>query len=48
VTPEASSTVARLLFFYGWQSYVVFDEGKVVARGDWDDRMNAEVRLESN
>ncbi|HET9961586.1 MAG TPA: M1 family aminopeptidase [Nitrospiraceae bacterium] len=48
VTPEAASTVARLLFFYGWQSYVVFDEGKVVARGDWDDRMNAEVRLESN
>jgi len=26
--------VARLLFFYGWQSYLVFRDGTVVARGD--------------
>jgi hypothetical protein len=34
VSPEATAKVARLLFFYGWQSYVVFENGAVVARGD--------------
>ncbi|MBS0171723.1 MAG: hypothetical protein JSR62_15350 [Nitrospira sp.] len=43
VTPQALGRVARLLFFYGWQSYVVFKDGAVVARGDWEDRMTAEV-----
>lgn len=33
-TPEAAGRVARLLFFYGWQSYLVFRDGAVVARGD--------------
>jgi aminopeptidase N len=47
VTPQALGRVARLLFFYGWQSYVVFQEGAVVARGDWEDRMNTEVRIET-
>ncbi len=47
VTPQALGRVARLLFFYGWQSYVVFHEGAVVARGDWEDRMSAEVKLET-
>ncbi len=47
VTPQALTRVARLLFFYGWQSYVVFHEGAVVARGDWEDRMIAEVRIET-
>jgi hypothetical protein len=45
VTPRALERVARLLFFYGWQSYVVFHEGAVVARGDWEDTMSAEVRI---
>ena len=45
VTPQALGRVARLLFFYGWQSYVVFHEGAVVARGDWEDMMSAEVRI---
>ena len=36
VTPQAATTVARLLFFYGWTSYVVFNEGKAVARGEWE------------
>lgn len=31
---EAVMPVARLLFFYGWNSYVIFEHGKVVARGD--------------
>jgi aminopeptidase N len=30
---EAVTPVARLLFFYGWDSYLVFEQGKVVARG---------------
>lgn len=47
VTPQALGRVARLLFFYGWQSYVVFHEGAVTARGDWKDSMNTEVRFET-
>lgn len=35
LTPQAVAKVARLLFFYGWQSYLVFNEGAVVARGDF-------------
>ena len=51
-TPEAVSTVSRLLFFYGWSSYVVFKDGAVVTRGEWPvtndrtDRM--EVRFDGN
>ncbi len=47
VTPQALGRVARLLFFYGWQSYVVFQEGAVTARGDWEDKMSTEVRFET-
>ncbi len=32
-SPEAVTPVARLLFFYGWDSYLVYKQGKVVARG---------------
>ena len=35
LTPAAAAKVARLLFFYGWQSYLVFRDGVVVARGDF-------------
>jgi len=35
VTPQAATTVARLLFFYGWNSYVVFKEGTTILRGEW-------------
>jgi hypothetical protein len=34
LSTEATAAVAPLLFFYGWNSYVVFDNGKVIARGD--------------
>lgn len=34
VTPQAAAKVARLLFFYGWQSYLVFQDGAVAVRGD--------------
>mgnify|MGYP000114922058 CR=1 FL=1 len=33
LSPEAVKPVARLLFFYGWDSYLVFQQGRVVARG---------------
>lgn len=33
--PEAVSRVARLLFFYGWDSYLVYRNGKVIARGSF-------------
>ena len=36
VTPQAATTVARLLFFYGWNSFVVFQDGKPIARGEWE------------
>ena len=32
-SPSALSRVARLLFFYGWDSYLVFKDGTVVTRG---------------
>jgi aminopeptidase N len=34
-TPQAVEKVARLLFFYGWNSFVLFKDGAVVTRGDW-------------
>jgi hypothetical protein len=46
-TPQAVAKVARLLFFYGWNSFVVFKDGTVITRGDWpvtNDR--TEVRLD--
>ncbi len=32
-SPTAISRVARLLFFYGWDSYLVFQNGRVLTRG---------------
>ncbi len=40
LSPDAAAKVARLLFFYGWQSYLVFRDGAVVARGDFAPRVN--------
>ncbi len=37
VTPQAATTVSRLVFFYGWNSYVVFTDGSAIARGEWPD-----------
>lgn len=45
--PAAATKVARLLFFYGWQSAVVFDEGTVTKRDMWQEyQAMKEVRLE--
>jgi aminopeptidase N len=45
---QAVTKVARLLFFYGWNSFVLFKDGAVAARGEWplaSDR--TEVRLDA-
>jgi len=45
--PAAAAKVARLLFFYGWQSAVVFDEGTVMKREMWQEfQVMKEVRLD--
>jgi aminopeptidase N len=36
VTPQAVAKVSRLLFYYGWQSVVVFHEGAVDRREVWE------------
>jgi aminopeptidase N len=48
-TPQAVAKVARLLFFYGWNSFVLFKDGAVLTRGEWplaSDRK--EVRLDAS
>ncbi|MGH7251026.1 MAG: M1 family metallopeptidase [Nitrospiraceae bacterium] len=48
LTPPAAAKVARLLFFYGWQSYLVFRDGAVVARGDFPpSQEEMEVRFDA-
>ncbi|MEO6307056.1 MAG: M1 family aminopeptidase, partial [Nitrospiraceae bacterium] len=34
-SPQAVGKVARLLFFYGWNSFVLFKDGVVAVRGEW-------------
>ncbi|MDH5639835.1 MAG: M1 family aminopeptidase [Nitrospira sp.] len=42
----AVEKVSRFLFYYGWQSYVVFRNGTVVKRGLWQDEPEMkEVRI---
>lgn len=46
---QAVAKVARLLFFYGWNSFVLFKDGAVASRGEWplaSDGM--EVRLDAS
>jgi hypothetical protein len=38
LSDAATMPVAPLLFYYGWNSYVVFENGKVIARGDLEPR----------
>ena len=39
-SPEAVQGLSRLLFFYGWDSYLVFENRKVTARGSFDPPMD--------
>lgn len=34
LSTEAANKISPVLFFYGWNSYTIFGDGKVVARGD--------------
>jgi len=45
-TPEAATSVSRLLFFYGWNSVVVFKDGSVVSRGEWSGERDAGEQME--
>jgi aminopeptidase N len=46
LSPQAVARVARLLFFYGWNSVVVFKDGSVLSRFEWQsERVVKEVRL---
>ena len=48
-TQEAVGKVARLLFFYGWNSFVLFKDGVVVTRGEWPHRNDrTEVRFDGS
>jgi aminopeptidase N len=44
VTPSAVAKVSRLLFYYGWQSYVIFRDGAVEKRGLWEPAQDADVK----
>lgn len=44
VTPSAVATVSRLLFYYGWQSYVIFRDGTVERRGLWEPAHDVDVK----
>lgn len=49
VTPQAVAKVSRLLFYYGWQSYVIFHEGAVAKRELWQSSQDMkEVRIDGN
>jgi len=47
MTPAAAAKVARLLFFYGWQSYLVFQDGAVITRGDFAGSRDVEARVDA-
>ncbi len=47
VTSDAVAKVARLLFYYGWHSYVIFQDGAVKKREIWPGREDTmEVRID--
>ena len=49
LSAEAAAKVARLLFFYGWQSYLVFQDGKVLTRGDFTaENESLNIRFDSS
>ena len=48
VTPEAVAKVSRLLFYYGWHSSVLFQDGVVVKRELWQGSSDVEeVRIDA-
>lgn len=48
VTAEAVAKVSRLLFYYGWHSYVIFQDGAVMKRELWHETQDVkEVRVDA-
>lgn len=48
-TSQAVAKVSRFLFYYGWQSYVIFNDGAAVKRGLWQNEPEMkEVRIGSS
>lgn len=48
-TPSAVAKVSRLLFYYGWQSYVFFRDGAAEQRGLWEPARDVkEVRIDAS
>ena len=35
LSPKSAGRISPLLFFYGWDSYVVFEAGKVIEKGNF-------------
>jgi aminopeptidase N len=49
VTPQSVAKVSRLLFYYGWHSVVVFQDGAVVTRAVWETSPDTkEVQVHAN
>lgn len=49
MTPRAVVSVSRFLFYYGWQSYVIFREGSAAKRGLWQVTQELkEVRIDGD
>jgi uncharacterized protein YbdZ (MbtH family) len=44
VTSDAVERVSRLLFYYGWHSYIIFSDGAVVMREVWHSLSDVDVK----
>jgi hypothetical protein len=48
VSPGAVANASRYLFYYGWQSYVIFKDGAAITRGVWQNQPETkEVRIDA-
>jgi hypothetical protein len=48
VSPGAVASASRYLFYYGWQSYVIFKEGAAIKRDVWQNQPETkEVRIDA-
>ncbi len=47
-SPGAVANASRYLFYYGWQSYVIFRDGAAITRGVWQNQPETkEVRIDA-
>ncbi len=48
VSPRAVANASRYLFYYGWQSYVIFKDGAAIKRDVWQNQPETkEVRIDA-